>query len=618
MRKQLGKYLIEAELGRGGMGVVYRAHQPSLERTVAIKLLSSDLIGDPDGVRRFRLEAKSVAKLNHPNIVQVYDIEEEENLLYLVMEFVDGESLDGLITKQVLPESRCLKIVADIADALHFAHEKGIVHRDVKPANILMTSDGRVKVADFGLAYLIDREGGTTRTGFLVGSPNYMSPEQATGQKIDRRSDIYSLGVVLFRMLTGRVPFVAESSHAVLFMQVQQEPPDPREMNKSISLATRGLVLKALNKKPEARFQTMSEFRDALLRQAAALSAGVVGEISMEDGTVPLERGDVRGALERAHVEAHGISMPPTAEPTKETAQIPAAPPPAPVAPAPAAVPPSAATAARRPARPAPAPTSPVLPIALAGVLLFVLGFGGTLLYKSGVIPGFGSRPVPTPLPVPTAAPTVPPPLPTPAVEPTAAPTLVPTSPEARPTAAAEPTKPIVVKIPSPRPTARPEVRIADNRLQPTAAGGAEGLCVTSSPTSFGQGKTKAFAPGFDVSGGPQARASKPDSGLFQIEFEVSPRKPTPGQDVMIQAFFANDAQRDVALDGVEETAPMSMTSFRPVTSAPAPAKVRVGKKEPVWVFQGPLKVPFVKTIRVTDSSGDSWSRTLEIGPCGP
>ncbi len=613
MRKQLGKYLIEAELGRGGMGVVYRAHQPSLERTVAIKLLSSDLIGDPDGVRRFRLEAKSVAKLNHPNIVQVYDIEEEENLLYLVMEFVDGESLDGLITKSVLTESRCLKIVADIADALHFAHEKGIVHRDVKPANVLMTSDGRVKVADFGLAYLIDREGGTTRTGFLVGSPNYMSPEQATGQKIDRRSDIYSLGVVLFRMLTGRVPFVAESSHAVLFMQVQQEPPDPREMNKSISLATRGLVLKALNKKPEARFQTMAEFRDALLRQAAALSAGVVGEISMEDGTVPLDRGDVRGAVERAHAEAHGISIPPPAERTKETAQIPAAP--APAVPAPAVpAPPSAVTAARRPARPAPAPSSPVLPIALAGVFLFVIGFGGTLLYKSGVIPGFGSRPAPTPLPIPTAAPTVAPVLPTPPPGPTAAPT-----PEAPlPTPLPEPTRPLVVKVPTARPTAKPEVRIADARPQPTVGGVAEGLCVTSSPTSFGQGKSKAFAPGFDVSGGPQARAAKPDAGLFQIEFQVTPRKPVAGENVMIEAYLANEAQRDLSLEGVEETAPGSFTSFRPVTSPPPPAKVRVGKKEPLWVYQGPLRVPFVKTIRVTDASGDYWSRTLEIGPCAP
>ena len=611
MRKQLGKYLIEAELGRGGMGVVYRAHQPSLERTVAIKLLSSDLIGDPDGVRRFRLEARSVAKLNHPNITQVYDIEEEENLIYLVMEYVDGESLDSLITKQVLTESRCLKIVADIADALHFAHEKGIVHRDVKPANVLLTSDGRVKVADFGLAYLIDREGGTTRTGFLVGSPNYMSPEQATGQKIDRRSDIYSLGVVLFRMLTGRVPFVAESSHAVLFMQVGQEPPDPRELNRSISLVTRGLVLKALNKKPEARFQTMAEFRDALLRQVAALSAGMAGEISMDDGTVALGTDDVRGAFERAHVDAHGISMPPTAEPTKATAQIPA-PPAVPPPPVPQA--PSKAPAVRRPVRPTAVPRSPILPVAVAALGLVVVGFGGTLLYKSGLLPGFGSRPVPTPASLPTPAPTAVPvrPPPTPAPEATPAPATE----VLLPTAVPAPTRALVVKVPTPRPTDRPQIRIADARPQATAAPTGDGLCVQMNATSFAQGKTKAFAPGFDVSGGPQARAAKPDAGLFQIEFEVSPRKPAAGETVVVAAYFVNDAERDVALDGVEETAPMSITTFRPVTSPPTPSKVRVRKKEPIWVFQGTLRVPYVKTIRVTDVSGDSWSRTLEITPC--
>jgi serine/threonine-protein kinase len=603
MRKQLGKYLIEAELGRGGMGVVYRAHQPSLERTVAIKLLSSDLIGDPDGVRRFRLEAKSVAKLNHPNIVQVYDIEEEENLIYLVMEYVDGESLDGLISKSVLTESRCLKIVADIADALHFAHEKGIVHRDVKPANVLLTSDGRVKVADFGLAYLIDREGGTTRTGFLVGSPNYMSPEQATGQKIDRRSDIYSLGVVLFRMLTGRVPFIAESSHAVLFMQVGQEPPDPRELNKGISLVTRGLVLKALNKKPETRFQTMAEFRDALLRQSTALSAGMAGELSLEDGTAVLGPDDERGTIEKARADAFGISMPPTAEPTKATARIPAPPRPTPV-PAPSATGP----AVSRPSRAAAPPRSPVLPIAVAAFGLFVLGFGGTLLYKSGLLPGFGK---PAPAPVPTVMPVETPviPLPTPVPQPT----VVATPETPLPTAVPEPTAAIVVRVPTARPTARPTIRIAE---VPTAAPSGGGLCVQMSPTSFSQGKTKAFAPGFDISGGPQARAAKPDAGLFQIEFEVRPRKPSPGEAVTIEAYFANDAERDVSLEGVEETAPMSITSFRPVTSSPTPAKVRVGKKEPLWAFQGPLRLPYVKSIRVTDTSGDSWTRTLEIAPC--
>jgi len=612
MRKQLGKYLIEAELGRGGMGVVYRAHQPSLERTVAIKVLSSDLIGDPDGVRRFRLEARAVARLNHPNIVQVYDIEEEENLIYLVMEFVDGESLDGLITKSVLTESRSLKIVADIADALHFAHEKGIVHRDVKPANVLMTSDGRVKVADFGLAYLIDREGGTTRTGFLVGSPNYMSPEQAMGQKVDRRSDIYSLGVVLFRMLTGRVPFVAESSHAVLFMQVQQEPPDPREMNRGISLVTRGLVLKALNKKPETRFQTMAEFRDALLKQANALAAGVAGEISLDEGTVALEPTDGSEAAQRALVEAHGISMPPTAEPTKATARIPA--PLRPPEPAPPAAPPVPAPEARRTAaRPAPRPPapprSPVLPIALAAAGLFVVGLGGTLLWKSGLFQNLGRRELPTP--VPTSPVTLPTELPAPTAIPQ--PTAAPTAEVPLPTALPQPTA-IVVKVPTARPTLRPEPTAVVSRPEPTPA--RDGLCVRMSATAFAQGKTKAFAPGFDVSGGPQARASKPDAGLFQIEFEVSPRKPVAGQTVVITAYLANEAERDLSLEGVEETAPMSLTSFRPVTSPPPPAKVRVGKREPLWAFQGPLRVPYVKTLRVTDASGDSFTRTLEIGPC--
>ena len=617
MRKQLGKYLIEAELGRGGMGVVYRAHQPSLDRTVAIKLLSSDLIGDPDGVRRFRLEAKSVAKLNHPNITQVYDIEEEENLIYLVMEYVDGESLDGLITKSVLTESRCLKIVADIADALHFAHEKGIVHRDVKPANVLMTSDGRVKVADFGLAYLIDREGGTTRTGFLVGSPNYMSPEQATGQKIDRRSDIYSLGVVLFRMLTGRVPFVAESSHAVLFMQVGQEPPDPRELNKSISLVTRGLVLKALNKKPESRFQTMAEFRDALLRQAAALGAGSRGRDldGRRDGRPrhrrrprrhrPGLRGRPRhlDAADRRADEGDGADAGAAAGPADAGPR--------------GSLPGSGDGIPGRPAAGAAGRSSPLARPSRSRSPPWGSSSSASAERSSTravSFPGFGSRPAPTPAPLPTVAPTAVPvlPVPTPAPEATAAPT-----PEAPlPTPIPEPTKPLVVKVPTPRPTERPQIRIADARPQPTAAPSGDALCVQLSPTSFAQGKTKGFAPGFDVSSGTQARAAKPDAGLFQIEFEVRPRKPAAGETVTIEAYFANEAERDVSLDGVEETAPMSITSFRPVTSPPAPAKVRVGKKEPLWVFQGPLRVPYVKTIRVTDASGDSWSRTLEIAPC--
>jgi hypothetical protein len=210
---------------------------------------------------------------------------------------------------------------------------------------------------------------------------------------------------------------------------------------------------------------------------------------------------------------------------------------------------------------------------------------------------------VPTSGPVsePTAIPTIPFPSPVPEA------TVVPTPEPVRTIAVPTPTQPVVIRVPTPRPTDRP---------LPTAAPSGDSLCVQMSSTSFAQGRTKAFAPGFDVSGGPQARAAKPDSGLFQIEFDVSPRKPAAGETVTISAYFANEAERDISLEGVEETAPMSLTSFRPVTSPPPPAKVRVGKKEPLWVFQGELRVPYVKTIRVTDGSGDSWSRTLEIAPC--
>ena len=260
---RLGKYLIEAELGHGGMGVVYRAEQTSLGRHVALKVVSEELSGDPDAVARFRREAQAIARLNHPGIVQVHDIEEVDGRLFLVMELVDGESLDRWLARP-LALDRTLEIGAEIADALHAAHEKGVVHRDVKPANILMTAAGRPKVADFGLAHLLDSEAGVTKTGTLVGSPAYMSPEQALGRNVDRRGDVYSLGVVLFRMVTGRVPFIAESSYAVLRMQIDDPPPDPRALNAEVPLAVRDVVLKALAKRPEDRFRTMAALRDSL------------------------------------------------------------------------------------------------------------------------------------------------------------------------------------------------------------------------------------------------------------------------------------------------------------------------------------------------------------------
>lgn len=617
--RKLGKYLIEAELGRGGMGVVYRAHQTSLDRTVAIKLLGQSLIGDPDGIRRFQQEAKAIARLNHGGIVQVYDIEEEGDFLYLVMEFVDGEALDALLSRMVLPEGRIVRIVADVADALHFAHEKGVIHRDVKPANVLMTRDGRPKVADFGLAYLIDREGGgPTKTGFLVGSPSYMSPEQAMGKKVDRRSDVYALGVVLFRMLTGRVPFIAESSHAILFKQVQEAPPDPLELNRDISLSVRNVVLRALAKNPDERFPTMAAFRDALLvcagerpatAEAVLATEGLspTGEAIRHDEPTPPSVGRAISGVRTP------IPGPLTAdqEPTAATAMMSAARRsavvPAPVAPAPApvAVPPAPAA---RPGLPA---------AALAGIgvaAVAILAVGGYALFRSGVL---GTKAVPTPVPAtpPPAAATAVPTLPAVTLP---APT-VPPGPEAVPQAGPAPLDIAVAPVKTPK-AARP-TPVVVAQLPPTPAAGGAGesktFCVYFGKVQFEQGKATGFAPGFSVDSGPAERAARPDAGKIAIVFEIDPPEPVLGEYFQLKASLANNGIADVKLGGVEENLPGSMTSFKRFTGFPYPQAVRVGMQEPVYAYQAEkLEGAFVKTIRVIDKNGDSWARTVEIRPC--
>src|SRR5690349_16728789 len=221
----LGHYRIEAKLGGGGMGVVYRALDTHLDRSVAIKILRSDVITSPDRKRRFLQEAKAASALNHPNIVHIYDISSSDGTDFIAMEFVPGKTLDQLIGSSGLPLKDTLKYSIQIADALARAHTAGIVHRDLKPANIIAGEDGRIKLLDFGLAKLTERaadsetdtatvtafETPKTEEGMIVGTVAYMSPEQAEGKKIDARSDIFTFGTVLYEMLTGRRPFEGTS-----------------------------------------------------------------------------------------------------------------------------------------------------------------------------------------------------------------------------------------------------------------------------------------------------------------------------------------------------------------------------------------------------------------------
>src|SRR5881296_987356 len=271
----LGRYQLERVLGKGAMGIVYEALDPKLHRKVAIKtILISQLDEETakDFSMRFVREAHAVARLNHPNIVQVYDFGEEGDVAYLVMEFIRGNELKStLTTGQLFDRKECVRIMCELLDALDFAHEAGVVHRDIKPANVMLDSQGRTKLTDFGVARVTDADRTSaerTQAGTMVGTPAYMSPEQIQGQRIDRRTDIFSAGIILYQFLTGQKPFTGEGAWTVAKKIIQDDPPMPSSINVALSPEFDRVVAKALAKNPDQRFATAREFSQALKRAA--------------------------------------------------------------------------------------------------------------------------------------------------------------------------------------------------------------------------------------------------------------------------------------------------------------------------------------------------------------
>ena len=255
--EQLGRFKITGTLGQGAMGTVYRAHDPLIERTVAIKTVACAGLSKDEALafeQRFYREAKSAGRLSHPNIVTIHDVGRNESLAFIAMEFLDGQSLRELLDSGVvLPAERCVEIAADVAEGLAFAHANGVVHRDIKPANIMVLANGSVKISDFGVALI--PSGSTTVEGTAFGSPKYMSPEQVTGQKVDGRSDIFSLGAVLYEMLAGRPAFDGEELTAVLYQVLHAAPPLPSSFNPELPRVFDRLIAKSMAKDPDKRYQ---------------------------------------------------------------------------------------------------------------------------------------------------------------------------------------------------------------------------------------------------------------------------------------------------------------------------------------------------------------------------
>ncbi|GLY78321.1 Stk1 family PASTA domain-containing Ser/Thr kinase [Actinoallomurus iriomotensis] len=318
-----GRYELDGVIGRGGMAEVYRARDLRLDRVVAIKTLRSDLARDPTFQARFRREAQSAASLNHPSVIAVYDTGEDtldgNPVPYIVMEYVEGRTLRDVLQEEhrIAPE-RALQMTDGILRALDYSHRGGIVHRDIKPANVMLTASGEVKVMDFGIARaLADSAATMTATAQVIGTAQYLSPEQARGERVDARSDIYSTGCVLYELMTGRPPFQGDSPVAIAYQHVREEPIPPSQLDPSIPQYAEAIVLKALTKDANYRYQSAAEMRADIQRASQGMPVSAP-TMAMNAGTQVMQGGPRTQAMRPS--STMGYDLPPAqyAEPERD------------------------------------------------------------------------------------------------------------------------------------------------------------------------------------------------------------------------------------------------------------------------------------------------------------
>lgn len=356
-----GRYQIEALLGQGGMSAVYRARDPNLRRSVAVKLIHTHLSNDPEFVRRFESEAAAIAQLRHPNIVQVYDFDHDGDVYYMIMEFLPGESLQERLKTlnaagERMPVGQAAALMGTVADAVAYAHSHNMIHRDLKPANVMLMANGQPVLTDFGVAKILGAQAHTA-TGAVIGTPMYMSPEQVQGQPQDGRTDIYSMGIMLYEIATGRPPYEGDSAITIMLKQVNEPVPDVRLRAADVPPALKAVVDRSLAKRPEDRFQTAGEMSAALrsfAQQPNAAPPTAAPPVPYQQPTVNLASEDEPTALD-THAGAMGRTM--VEEATSPMPQPVRAVPPAPVPPTP--VRPAQRDTTFEPRQPAEAPPPP-------------------------------------------------------------------------------------------------------------------------------------------------------------------------------------------------------------------------------------------------------------------
>ncbi len=304
----IGGYTIREEIGRGGMATVYRAHQLSMDRDVALKVLPPELLNQATSLDRFKREASIVARLEHRAIVPVHDYGEYQGIPYLVMRYMEGGSVDDMLAAGPISPERTLQIALQIAPALDYAHRQGVLHRDLKPSNILLDANGDAYLTDFGIARLMGHNTEPLTTTGVVGTPSYMSPEQAQGHELDGRSDVYALGVVLFEMLTGVRPFEGETPYSVAVKHVTEPPPSPCAINPALSRAVENVLFKALEKKPENRYQTATALAEAL-KHAIEQTASAHGAPARMVETEPSLTERLRASAERRRLDTSRVLL---------------------------------------------------------------------------------------------------------------------------------------------------------------------------------------------------------------------------------------------------------------------------------------------------------------------